>query len=144
MKNIIYTASYITIITAFGLLLMASFWMFFPYKTVEVRQQIKTSQIEYLTGESIIYTVDFCRYTTHPAAVSRFVVSNSETGEKYFLSNLQSNFPTGCNVVKTRTPAIPDSVPQGEYYLEIIVRYRVNPLRVIEKTFNTNTFTINY
>lgn len=118
----------------------------YPYKTLEVNvQPMPVIRETYMVGEKVEYRVDYCRYTEGSAEVSRFIVKHDQsitTGEKRLLGTLTSNFPTGCDLVVASTQPIPENTADGRYFIEVVVKYKINPFRTITNTFVTEDFEI--
>ena len=95
-----------------------------------------TDKGEYHPGESIILTLDYCRYTNAPY-----------TRNVRFVDGLVFSVPeqrrggasVGCRVVDVISEIIPTSLPPGTYYLSGKNIYHVNTFadRIVEWTSET-------
>ena len=98
-----------------------------------------TDKEEYHTGDTIILTLDYCRYT-----------DASYTRNVSFIDSLVFSVPEqnrggaskGCKIVNIVSETIPNSLPPGEYHLEGKNVYHINFIadRVVEWT--SEKFTV--
>ena len=63
-------------------------------------------------------------------------------GVIYSVPENTSDFETGCYDTVINSVKIPDSLPEGTYFYEETVVYRVNPLKEVSYTFKTPEFTV--
>lgn len=92
----------------------------------------------YHRGEPVAFLWDYCKGVDTTSNIS----INLQDGIIYFLPEVQSNRPKGCYNSFTVVAKIPDAIPSGEYKLTGIVHFRVNPIKNIDYTVESNTFTI--
>lgn len=112
--------------------------MFYPFKTIEVhRTPIKILTPEVKRGESVVYEVDYCKFTDEQAEITISFVD----GFSYAQPAVISNIKPGCAVAQ-RAVLVPANLPAHKYHLRISLAYRMNALRTITKTFETEEFTV--
>jgi hypothetical protein len=58
------------------------------------------------------------------------------------LSNSNGYLPTGCHTTIVETSIIPDSIGPGTYYLDMVLRYPINPFRTEVVHYRTNEFEV--
>lgn len=63
-------------------------------------------------------------------------------GVIYSVPENTSDFETGCYDTVISSVKIPDSLPEGSYYYEETVVYRVNPLKEVTYNFRTPEFRV--
>jgi hypothetical protein len=142
MKFIHYTAISLQLLLAF-LLIWFNIQLFWPVKTLEINNYASPGLVETTTttferGKPIVYRLAYCKYTTVPAIVTRTMID----GQIITLSNTNGYLPTGCHNTLVETSIIPDSIPIGEYYLDIVLRYPINPFRTEVVHYRTNLFQV--
>lgn len=141
MKNIdsITTMKYFsfgTLTVSFVFVFILIFWATFPYKTVDLKAiEVKTPKVS--PGQTLMYELDYCRYTDTQAIVSRRFVD----GIIYSMPDIMGSNPKGC-AKRTIGVQVPEGLVPGEYYLQVTNTYHVNPIRTISKTIKTAEFEI--
>lgn len=139
MNRLAYIISTVSIIVAIFLMLVFGYWYFAPYKTIE----FNTPEHKVLTpvvahGEELVYEVDFCKYSEIRPMVFRYF----KDGLIYAVPDVMAtNNVTGCskNVVYL---TIPKGLPNGEFVLELVFVYQVNPIREIIVYSKTEKFVV--
>lgn len=88
---------------------------------------------QYKVGETIIVTVDYCRYTS--ASYIRYI-SFIDSLVFYLPESISGGGPMGCRILNVQSATIPEALPPGTYYLRGKNEYHVNVLavRVVEWT----------
>lgn len=133
------TISWITILSAIGLLLTVAFWLLYPYKPAEYKNlPQKVDKEVYKIGEQIKLSIDFCRYMSIVPTINRSFVD----GIVYNLHGTVS--PTsdlGCHL-KVVSISVPQTIQPGKYHISTNFRYKVNPLREIEIITISEDFTV--
>jgi hypothetical protein len=131
--------SWIVIILMMVLILTVGFWMIYPYPTLVFLNQpfeITPDTLIVKPGQNITYHVDYCKYTTLPAIVSRSFID----GVKYSVPQTIATNPAGCHEIFPSLQA--PNLPPGTYYLKNSYQYQVNPIRIITVEATTSAFTI--
>ena len=99
---------------------------------------------EYKNGDVIIATIDICRYS---------LFNNPQTVERHiaFVDGLQFNVPpvtiytpagVRCGVSQVNLVTIPESLPEGVYYLAGRSETRVNPFAIRSVEWKTIEFRV--
>ena len=141
MKNInkfFNILSFITLALTSMFLILIFYWRFLPYKTIKFNNipfPISTFEVE--RGGILQYQVDYCKYTDLGAEVSKTFINDII----YTTPAIITNRPIGCHV-STITTIIPKELPPSMYKLQIIYRYKVNPMRYIEVITETQKFIV--
>lgn len=128
--------SYVTLSIAFVFLAVLAYWYFYPYKTIDVKTPITVDKSVYNAGDTLTYTVNYCKYINLPATVHR----NYVDGVIYNLSTIVTNNPPGCHITHPIT-TVPN-LPSGKYFIRILFSYEVNPIRTITITVETEPFEV--
>lgn len=136
MKKSQIFAVLIIIAIYLGLSLLA-FWGFYPYKYVDI-QTIEIPSPQTL-GQPLHYTVSYCKHQDTVDLVTRQLISKDGT---IFLPDITTNNPMGCVVKAGRTLEYPSYTPKGTYVYRVSLRYRVNPIRDIIITKESNQFEL--
>lgn len=122
----------------FSTFLMAMVALVYPYRTFELQtDKLEVVNKEVMPGEKLYYKSYFCKYTNKPAIVSRTLVND------YLIhySTFYSNYPEGCHNI-TIGIDIPTSASPGDYFVRVVLEYKVNPLRHIQVTLESEPFVI--
>lgn len=115
------------------------FWMTYPYKTVVFNQQpFKVDTKVVKAGESLTYTVDYCKYTDITPTVTRHIANG-------FIFQLSASAAVkkdvGCGKIKVHT-LIPSTIPPDTYHLKVSYAYKVNPIREVYVYAETEEFQV--
>lgn len=128
--------SYISLFFGYIAVGVIAFWLFWPYKVFELKSPITVDKKNYNAGDTLTYTVDYCKYKSLPATLYRSYVD----GVIYNIASIVANNPTGCHV--THPTTLVPNLPSGVYFIRLVFVYQVNPLRTITKTIETEPFNI--
>lgn len=126
------------IITTEALLLYAGYFLFYPFNPVSFNKDkfvVETKEVK--SGESLIYTADVCKNMDIATEISRSF--NNEL--VYLLPPTTSTRPEGCSISKVAIP-VPEELPPGEYFLRTRFTYKLNALRTITVTHDTEKFVV--
>ena len=130
--------SWLVITTALGLLLLAGYWLFYPYKTTEFKSSVLRVESQTVkAGEDLVYYVDYCKYTDVLPEISKTFVD----GIIYVAPPSISSTKKGCGTNKIQV-AVPKNLPAGVYHLNLTYRYKMNPVREIDINIETEKFTV--
>ncbi len=137
MKHkIMYIVAGIIIATAIALIGIVTFWSVYPYKPLEINKvSIKTEEAK--RGEIFIYELDYCKKGSDQVHISRKFID----GVVYSVPEVYTTNQKGCRVSNIGI-LIPESLPSGEYRLELDYTYKVNPIRTITVSTITGVFLI--
>ena len=138
MRRPAFILSMITIVSALLLGCVMIFWMVYPYKTIEFKdEKFYVSTKEVKQGDAIKFVARYCKYTHLPALVARSFMNDIF----YAIPYVTTNRPTGCDdsVIAVK---VPQELPAGTYYLKTRYIYQVNPIRTIVVEMNTDDFTV--
>ena len=133
-----------TMVSAFVLLITILFWLLWPYKIIEYDPSTDYNIVFGLDqdgaveqGGKIAYEFDYVNETDIiPQISKRFVdgiVFNAAEGS--------ISLPVGSGHAVVETD-IPETLPPGTYHLEIIRKFKVNPIRTIEVISQTEKFVV--
>lgn len=99
------------------------FWPFGP-AIVYKNSPFPVVTRELYVGDVLSYRVSYCRYTSEPVLLVRELID----GVIYTLPPIISKFPQGCHDVTVARTVIPP-LPEGQYTLSLVGRYKINALR---------------
>lgn len=136
MKHL-YHASLIILFLIFGLMLYAGYLLLYPFNPIDIKNPRRVINPEVKQGELLFFETEYCKYTSVPAEVSRQFVD----GVIYYTEPYTSDVPIGCHTIAPSIQ-IPENLPPGEYSLRITTSYKVNPLRTIMRTGETENFLV--
>jgi hypothetical protein len=121
---------------ALAVLILVLVMMFYPYNPYEIKaSRVLTPEVK--SGEHLLIEVDYCKYTSKTATVTRNLVD----GYIYNITPFQSNLPKGCGT-RSISIYITRNLPPGTYYLETLVEYDMNPLNKVIIESVTDYFKI--
>ena len=112
--------------------------MFWPAKVITANSdplKIVTEEVRH--GEMVQYVADVCKSKDIQARGYNQFVNHVVINTDSRLSNM----PAGCEKFIAGTE-VPDILPPGEYRLRVSLTYKVNPIREVTQTFETEPFTI--
>jgi hypothetical protein len=140
MSKLSKIVAWIAILGAFALMGLFAYWLVYPYKTIEMKtpMPLENDITEVKVGEVVPYIVDYCKYTDAPAVTFKSLINT----HVYSFPARESKAPNGCNKFVSNSVVIPDYAEEGEYIVRFITRYQVNPIRVIEKSFDSVPFNV--
>jgi hypothetical protein len=130
--------SYGTLTLAYLCLAIWIYWSVAPYPTINyLSEEFPVSDSVVQQGDDITYNVRYCKTTDQmPTIKKQFVdgiIFNAEEFEAFI--------EKGCGDIDIPLH-IPDTLPPGNYKLRVTITYKVNPIRNIEKTHETNWFQV--
>ena len=125
--------AFIFIVITWGVLM---YWWLVPYKTVEIISAVPL-QYEVKQGTDLEYILDYCKYTDVMPSVTRKFVD----GIIYAVPSSGVGLKKGCGKMVLSIP-VPKTLPIGVYHLETSLDYKVNLIRVINKEYSTEKFTV--
>ena len=140
MNKVIQIISWITITLAIGVISVISYWMIYPYKTVEFYNGTFPIENENSTverGGRLRYRVNACKFTDQAPEITKFFID----GVVYETPKSPGGIEKGCGITITDV-YVPKAIPAGEYTLKILVEYHVNPIRTITFTNYTEPFIV--
>lgn len=142
MKYWIYF-SLVCLVTAYAVLAVVAYSLFWPIKTLTVIGYDPQHPIEVDTpvvhpGEPLAYKLNYCKYTDAPSNVHRTMVD----GQVIMLTDTVGQLPLGCHIVTVKTAIVPTTINPGKYYLDVVVSYKINLFRTEYIHYRTNYFTV--
>jgi hypothetical protein len=136
MRKILPYLAYLTIIVAFGLVALVTFWLVYPYKPLEL-SNVKLNKTEVSRGEHVLVSADYCKNIKKPATLFVSFVDGIIYNTQPQIMDLE----TGCHKANLSI-YIPKALPTGKFLLKGVFRYKVNPIRTIEVNHLTGDFEI--
>jgi hypothetical protein len=112
---------------------------FYPFKTLVVNEIHTINSPK--SGGTLLYSVDYCKYSDAPSTVYRTLHSEDESQIVPFPSVTTISI-LGCHRVTVPLQLFPSIMP-GRYYMTADAVYKLNPYREIYYKFQTPVFTIN-
>lgn len=137
MLNII---SYITVLITLSFLLTCGYWLFYPYKTVVAKNNpYPLLKKELKPGDPIGYHSSTCRLVDADVILQPTIVGE---GVLINLPQFKYAIKKECIERDNLSNIIPSYLPHGTYKLTLTSYIKVNPIRTIEATFETEEFII--
>lgn len=117
-------------------------WLYYPYKTLEIHnpdpEAIILEENIVKPGEALSYILDYCKYSDTDSVVHRKMLD----GQVITLEDRPGGLPLGCHKVRLNNALVPATLNPGQYRMDIIVEYKVNPIRKIKTHYTTELFTV--
>ena len=143
-RKIWYTFSSIVIVFAAGFILLAIFWMVYPYKTAEIKTPVPilNENNEIARGDTVLLKVVVTKYTD--VAPERDELITCDDGSITFINpGDTTNLPPGTYTFTNDKNTLPEKLVVGavcKYHFRY--SYRVNPIREINKEWDSEPFTV--
>lgn len=131
----IYT--YGTLLLTMLLILLIGFWLLYPYNVKLMKNSPYKIANNYIVkrGEYIIYKIDNINInrTEEVFFVNEIIFKISDTYKKDIVK---------CNNCRILRILVPEVLPLGTYYIHTDIYYKVNPIRTISDSYNTEYFMV--
>jgi len=135
-----YIISSITLLIAFIMLVVSSFWYLYPYKTTEFTKEpfpILNENKTVRRGTSVNFIAEFCKTTKVQPTITR-IFKNSLL---FYTPPTVGSAPPGCYKMNVQV-YVPEELPAGTFQIETVYSYQVNPIRNIKVIHSTERFTV--
>ena len=117
-----------------GLLLgIILYWSVLPLKPII---EIKNMTAE-TNNKSLVLSYDYCKNADNKGLVTRFFKDEI----LYYMSNIYSNAPAGCNHAN-QIIDLPENLPPDVYSFNFEITYKVSPIKEKTYRFETNKFEV--
>lgn len=129
--------SWVTIGLTTFLMGLIIYWLFYPYKPVAFTSKFVEYPAEVKQGDYIYYSFNYCKYTDREPQVKREFIN----GIIFQSADTRAKVETGCGkaIVKQK---IPEELPAGTYVFRTTVTYKMNPVRSVTYSNQTNSFKV--
>ena len=128
----------VVLLTAEILLLYGMFYLFYPFNPVTFnRERFEVLTKEVQQGNSLIYRADVCKNMDIATEFTR----SFNNDIVYLIPPTVSTRPKGCAITDIAIP-VPEELPTGEYFLRTRFIYRLNALRTITISHDSEKFEI--
>ena len=138
MQKILQFVSYLTIILTLGLIGVVAYWLIYPYEPITFTQPHVVLNKEVARGEHVLYRVDYCKNVNSIPIVTKTFVDSILYAVPEIVAT-EKFIGCGSQVVSMY---VPKALLTGEFYIEIVYHYQVNPIRTIDVVSKTERFTI--
>jgi hypothetical protein len=136
MKKL-YFLPVITSLVSLALSLMVLKMLFWPIRTIEVKEPIKVENKIVKVGDEVIANLEYNKFIDKKAHVIVQLIDTVSVASTEFDNNL----PVGSGEAKIQM-FVPKYTPPGKYHLRITAIYKPNELREIQKQFNSEYFEV--
>jgi hypothetical protein len=136
-----HVVAIMTLLSAGALLLLIAYWTLQPFgkEAVEFPQGLTTTQLQVKAGDAITLEAPYCKnIETQSTMITRWFQDDLT----YYLPSQNSNVPTGCNYNYKAVVDIPKNLPADDYTYNISFTYKINPIKSVYYTFQSNRFTV--
>ena len=139
--KIINCISFGTIAVAFVMLIVAGYWLLYPYHPLTINKrpvEIVNKNVSKSKDKIIIYRIDYCKNTK----VSPTLKKKYEDGLIYTVPDVElTHNALGCRT-ENIAQEVPHGLPEGEYILLLEYHYQMNTLRDVVVRTHTEKFYI--
>jgi hypothetical protein len=123
--------------------ILYGYWYFIDGEYINIPLTFKTTTIvtdkqTYLKSDPIAIKWDYCKGVNTVSDVSITLTD----GIIYFLPSIQSNRSIGCYNDFSVVSKIPDAIPVGDYKLNGVIHFRINPVKNIDYKVESTVFYI--
>jgi hypothetical protein len=132
--------AYFTILAALGLLLLFGYWLLWPYNPVDFKSPIYPILNEgkiATQGGILSYQIDYCKNVSQVPVINKKYVD----GIIYETPQGRGVIYQGCRVQQVDN-VVPLNLLPGEYFMQVVIDYQVNPIRHIIYNNRTEGFNI--
>lgn len=137
MNRPVQYISWITLIAAILLIVLAAYWLFYPYQLAEVKSPYKVLNNPVVAGENMRFMIEFDKHVDLNATISRQLVNDVTITYPSVVTNTRAGHHE--YIVELPTP---EYVDEGEYIFKHTACYHVNPLRTICLDYESEVFQI--
>ena len=134
-----YVMGGIAIVMATILLFYIFYLLFFPFKTIEFKNQpFPVIGKDFRPGNVVPFTVSYCRYRTGYS----FTIAGMSDGIVETLGTRSSISVPGCHTMVSNSWKIPLNTPPGKYRLVFVSEFHIDSIRVIDVASETQEFIV--
>jgi hypothetical protein len=131
------------LILAYIVVITFLYLLFWPVPTLELTGVSKSGVIPIINtvvhpGDTLRYTLSYCKYTDKQSTVHRSFVD----GQVIILTDTVGKFPKGCRTATVATGVVPETINPGRYYMDVTVEYNINPFRQEFVHYKTSYFEV--
>jgi len=137
IRHAFHWSGYISIVLAFIILVGAAYYMYYPFKTLDVISGNKILTLEVEAGEYVKWEFVYCKYAEKAATINKHLVNDIIIS----IPPIKTNIDTGCGNV-TASLRVPKFAQPGEYHVKTVFEYEMNPLRTIIVQYETDKFNV--
>lgn len=119
-------------------LLYYLWFAYFPMKILDAKSPIPVLHKTVQAGDEVGLVLDFCKYKDYNSTIHKNIIGKDIV---FTLPTTESRFPKGCRKV-TQFHKISESLPSGEYYIDVHISYYINQYRTVEYKLVSEKFTV--
>ena len=143
-RKIWYTFSTIVILFAAAFMILAIFWMVYPYKTAEIKTPVPilNENNEIARGDVVLLKIVVNKYTGVAPERDEFITCDDGT-LTFINPGNTTNLPPGTYTFTNENNILPEKLVVGavcKYHFRYT--YKVNPIREITKEWDSERFTV--
>jgi len=128
--------SFITLSSALVLMLILAFWSLYPYKPADIKSIVVVDK-EVQSGSLLTLDVDYCKYDDPTPLITTAFVN----GVIFYLNDTSLSIERGCGINRIQI-LVPQEMTSGTYSIRRTWSWKVNPIKTITKTLDSNKFEI--
>lgn len=129
--------SYLILGVMFISMLVMGYFIFYPFKTIEIHSPFKVITKTVIAGEDMIYQGSYCKYDDSPSRVFRTI-----TGPDFIPTQIIGSVARkGCHKVLIHLN-IPKNTTPGIYFMDGKQVLEVNAFQTQTKLFETEKFEV--
>ena len=139
MNKVFYALSWGSIVGSMVMMTIAGYWLLYPYNPTTFNSQpfeILTPRVK--VNKPVMFRVNYCKNDSNIPEITRSFVDGVIYVTPSFAGN---NADIGCREVIALVN-VPETLPPGTYHIVSTYKYKVNPIRTIEITADTEDFEV--
>lgn len=140
IKRILLIGAWLTILIAFLLIGVITYWLNCDYNLIEFNNQPFPVLNENLTvkrGDRVTFLVDYCKHTDEIPTITKYFID----GVVLEINTVDGVFEKGCNKMKMDV-YIPKAIAPSNYSVEFVGTFHPNPIRTIKYVAKTVNFKV--
>ena len=136
-RSVVEVLAWLTLLAAACVLALGIFWLTFPYDPLTVHD-VRLMNDTVKQGEVLALEVTYTKRMDLTGMGVRWFVD----GISYATAPQPGRLPVGENQRIVREVVVPITLPPGEYHLNSIITFEVNPLRSVSYSYDSPPFTV--
>jgi hypothetical protein len=125
-----------TLLLAAIIIVVSAYWLLYPYKPITVHSAT-VMQKTVKQGGTLLLKLDYTKRNPVPGVGTRSFVD----GLVYATPPVKGNVMVGTFTLVRAIP-VPKELPPGTYRLHTVLRYEMNPIRVVGYSYTSDSFTV--
>jgi len=130
---------YIIVFILFGTVLVVGYWLLYPYKVIQF------NKVPFPVVNKIVHQGGILTYQTDYCKFNNIIPVSYKTFTDGIIYHIPSSYVLAKNKGCAKTfidIEVPRTLPVGNYVLDILYIYQVNPIRTVNVDVKTENFEV--